>query len=203
MASAPSDAMVLARAGAAGSVGRDEVGRFELDLASIRDRALLDMEDGPVTPPYGANVDAVVKVLNDVVATEVVCWLRYRQHSTVAAGPDSGPVSRAFAEYADAELHHCLWLAQRVRELGGDPDLDPEHLRDRSVTEYRRYRATNLVGMLKENLIAERIVIQVYREIIRWLGDTDPTSRRLLEHVLADEEGHAAGLRDLLGDAGE
>jgi bacterioferritin len=159
------------------------------------------MEDGPVTAGYGANVDHVVKVLNDVVATEMVCWLRYRQHSITASGRDSGPVSAKLAEHADQELKHCLWAAERVSELGGEADLDPRHLSDRAMTDYRVYETTDLLGMLRENLIAERIVIQVYQEMIRWLGDTDVTSRRLVERILAEEEEHADDLRDLLRTA--
>lgn len=173
---------------------------FALDLAAIRERALLNLHDGPITAGYEADAVTVVNVLNEVVATEIVCALRYRQHAIVAAGIDRGPVAAEFAEHSEEELQHCLWVAERINQLGGTPDLDPGQLLNRSQTEYRVYPDTDLEAMLKENLVAERVVIQTYHEIIRWLGDRDPTTRRLMERILEQEEDHADDLRDLLGD---
>ena len=178
---------------------------LKLDMSTIRDRALLDLAEGPVTPTYGLNVEEVIKVLNDVIATEIVGWLRYQQHATVAAGAESTKVAGTFAEHASDELQHVLKFAKRVNELGGSPDFDPATLVSRSHTAYHVYIDTDLTGMLKENLLAERIVVQTYQEIIRWIGAGDPTSRRLFERILEQEEHHAGDLRQLLGtpvDAG-
>jgi len=172
--------------------------RFALDIATIRDHALLDMADGPVTQAYVADLSAVIAVLNDVLATELVCWLRYQQHAIVAAGIDHKQIAEQFADHAREELQHALSIAARINQLGGSPDFDPSSLACRSQTAYHTYHDTDLSGMLKENLIGERIVIQTYQQIIRWLGADDPTTRRLVERILEQEEEHAGDLRDLL-----
>lgn len=174
---------------------------FNDNLAAIQTSARSHLADGPVTTTYGADVAAVITVLNDVLATEIVCWLRYQQHAIVAAGVNSASVVSEFAEHAGEELQHAVSIAERIDELGGTPDLDPAGLVSRSRTEYRTFRDVDIEGMLIENLVAERIVIQIYRDIIKWLGDGDPTTRRLIERILESEEEHASDLVDLLGDA--
>jgi bacterioferritin len=171
---------------------------FTTDVKAIRDRARSHMENGPLTPAYEADSEEVVTVLNDVVATEIVCWLRYQQHALVASGIDRAPVAAEFIEHAAEEMQHALWAAGRISQLGGTPDLDPAQLVARSQTDYRVFDGTDLEGMIRENLEAERIVIQTYQEMVRWLGDKDPTTRRLLERILEQEEEHADDLRDLL-----
>jgi bacterioferritin len=174
---------------------------FRLDVEAIRDRARQHMDQGAVTETYGKDSDDVIGVLNDVVATEVVCWLRYIQHATVAASIDRYQVAAEFREHADEERDHLLRAAERVNQLGGQPDLNPEALTKRSHTSYATYDEQDLTGMLRENLEAERIVIQTYQELIRWLGNDDPTTRILMESILSDEEDHADDLNDLLGSA--
>lgn len=156
------------------------------------------MKDGPVTKDYGLDVDAVVDVLNQVVATEIVCYLRYTQHSIVATGIDRTQVAAEFTEHAAEERQHAERAAERISQLGGTPDLSPQAL-SRSDTGYVTCDGSDLQKMIEENLVAERIVISSYQEIIRWVGDGDPTTRRLMESILAEEEEHADDLTDLLG----
>ncbi|MFQ6142075.1 ferritin-like domain-containing protein [Streptomyces seoulensis] len=172
---------------------------FIVDVSRIRADARAKMEGGPVTETYGADRDRVVAVLNDVVATEVVCWMRYTRHAISATGIDRAQVSAEFSEHAKEEWDHALRAAERVSQLGGDPDFDPATLVERSHTEYTAIPDNELKQMLRSNLEAERIVIGVYQEIIRWLGDKDPTTRRLMESILEEEEEHADDLLDLLG----
>ncbi|HEY1332364.1 MAG TPA: ferritin-like domain-containing protein [Actinomycetota bacterium] len=169
---------------------------FQTDLEAIRERARSHMLDGPVTQDYRANRDQVIDVLNDVVATEIVCVLRYKRHQFTAAGLFAQPVAEEFRQHAAEEQAHMEMAAQRIVQLGGEPDLDPSGLPERSHTQY--VPGTTLVDMIKEDLVAERIVIQTYLEMIRWIGDTDPTTRRVLEQILEQEEEHADELRDLL-----
>jgi bacterioferritin len=171
---------------------------FQTDLAAIRERAREHMRDGPVTPDYGANKEEVIAVLNDVVATEIVCVLRYKRHQFTAVGLFAQPVAAQFAEHAAEEQRHMEMAAERIVQLGGEPNLDPRGLPERSHTEYSP--GTSLVDMVKEDLVAERIVIQSYMEMIRWIGDRDPTTRRVLEEILENEEDHADELRDMLAD---
>jgi bacterioferritin len=174
---------------------------FTLDVTRIREQTRQHMEQGPVTDTYGKDHRRVIDVLNDVVTTEVVCWLRYTQHAIVAAGIDREQVAAEFNEHAAEERDHLQRAAERVGQLGGQPDMDPESLAKRSHTPYQTFDDENLVGMLRENLNAERIVITTYQEIIRWLGQDDPTTRILMESILSDEEDHADDLNDLLGSA--
>jgi bacterioferritin len=174
--------------------------QFALDVSRIRARAREHMESGAVTPDNQTDPAEVVRVLQDVVATEIVCWMRYQRHAISAKGVNHKPVAAEFTEHAQAELEHALAVAERISQLGGEPDMSPEHLAERAQTEYRTFDDSDLVGMLKDNLVAERIVIQSYQEIIRWLGDGDPTTRRLLERILAEEEEHADDLSGLLGN---
>lgn len=173
--------------------------QFEMDVARIRTEARKQMEDGPVTESYAADKDRLIEVLNQVVATEVVCFLRYSQHAIAASGLDRAQVAAEFTEHAGEEMAHGLRAVERISQLGGVPDFDPATLAARSHTEYVTTEATDLTRMLQENLVAERIVITTYQEIIRWLGENDPTTR-LMESILEEEEEHADDLNDLLGN---
>jgi bacterioferritin len=173
---------------------------FSIDVAKIRERARQKMTDGPVTSGYKRSPDEVIGVLNDVLATEIVCWMRYSQHAISATGIDRAQVAAEFTEHADEERDHAMRAAERISQLGGDPDFNPETLATRSHTTYETFDDNDLKGMLQENLVAERIVIESYQEIIRWLGDGDVTTRRLMEDILAEEEDHADDIMDLLGN---
>jgi bacterioferritin len=172
---------------------------FVLDVTKIREESRKHMDAGPVTNTYRGAKDRLVEVLNDVVATELVCYLRYSQHAIAATGIQRAQVAAEFEEHAGEELQHGIWAAERVSQLGGEPDFDPATLTKRSHTEYVIPAESDLEGMLRENLVAERIVISTYQEIIRWIGEDDPTTRRLMEKILEEEEGHADDLNDLLG----
>lgn len=139
-------------------------------------------------------------MLNDVVASEIVCFLRYSQHVIAATGIERAQVAAEFTEHASQEMNHAMLVAERISQLGGEPDFDPATLMKRSHTQYSTTDPADLTQMLKENLFAERIVIASYHEIIRWIGDSDPTTRRIMERLLADEEEHADDLNDLLGN---
>lgn len=174
-------------------------GSFTADIAAIRERARQKMEQGPVTGSYGKDPDEVIAVLNEVLATEIVCWMRYSRHAIAATGINRAQVAGEFAEHAESERGHAMLAAERISQLGGEPDFDPATIAGRAHTAYETFADGDLEGMLRDNLTAERIVITTYQEIIRWLGDGDPTTRRLLEGILADEEEHADDLVDLLG----
>jgi bacterioferritin len=169
---------------------------FALDLDRIRTAARGNMAKGPVTETYGADVKRVIDVLNEVLATELVCVLRYRRHYFMAQGVHGPTVAAEFLEHANDEQHHADLAAERIVQLGGEPDFSPAVLHERSHTEY--IRGHGLRDMVEEDLIAERIAISTYTEIARWLGDADPTTRRVIEQLLADEEDHADDLRSLL-----
>ncbi|HEX3650525.1 MAG TPA: ferritin-like domain-containing protein [Pseudonocardiaceae bacterium] len=173
--------------------------QFEIDVTRIRENARAHMDAGPVTATYGADKPRLIEILNDVVATEVVCFLRYTQHAIAATGIDRAQVAAEFQEHATEEMRHGLRAAERISQLGGQPDFDPAKLAERAHTEYVTVDESDLARMLRENLVAERIVISSYQEIIRWIGDSDPTTRRLMESILAEEEKHADDLLDLLG----
>jgi bacterioferritin len=173
--------------------------QFELDVTRIREDARRHMEDGAVTKGNTVDTERLITILNEVVATEIVCFLRYTQHSIAATGLDRAQVAAEFTEHAAEEMQHGLKAAERVSQLGGSPDFDPTTLMSRAHTEYVEVDESDLTRMLQENLVAERIVITSYQEIIRWIGDTDPTTRRLMEEILAEEEEHADDLNDLLG----
>jgi bacterioferritin len=170
------------------------MGDFLTDVETLRKQARDEMEKGPVTSAYRADVDRVIEVLNAAMATETVCALRYRQHHFVATGLDAEPVAAEFLVHANEEQEHADRLAARIAQLGGKPDYDPDTLTDRSHSEYET--ADSLEQMIRENLVAERIAIASYTEIINWLGTDDPTTRRLFEDILAVEEEHAD---DLIG----
>jgi bacterioferritin len=175
------------------------VNQFALDITRIRDEARDHMAAGPVTVGNTVDVTRLIEVLNDVVATEVVCFLRYSQHAIAATGIDRIPVAEEFREHAGEEMQHGLRAAERINQLGGEPDFNPATLVRRAHTEYTTTPPGDLDRMIRENLVAERIVITTYQEIIRWIGDGDPTTRRLMEQILAEEEEHADDLNDLLG----
>jgi bacterioferritin len=172
---------------------------FSVDVAAIRDRARQKMDQGPVTEACGKDPADVIAVLNEVLATEIVCWMRYSRHAISASGIDRAQVSAEFTEHADEERQHAIWAAERITQLGGDPDFDPATLTKRAHTTYETFADDDLAGMLKENLAAQRIVITTCQEIIRWFGADDPTTRRLTEKILAEEEEHPDDILDLVG----
>lgn len=172
------------------------MGKFAADIASIRRRARQHMERGAVTESYRANVEEVIRVLNEALATELVCILRYKRHYFMATGIDAQPVAAEFLQHATEEQQHADEIAARITQLGGAPDFNPVGLAERSHAEYAE--GDTLVEMIEEDLVAERIAIESYSEIIRWLGSDDPTSRRMLEGILAMEEEHAEDLANML-----
>ncbi len=176
-------------------------GDFALDVDALRRRAREHMEAGAVTSGYQGSRETVLKLLNEALATEIVCVLRYKRDACMAAGIHGGPVAREFEEHAGEEQAHADRLAARIAQLGGDPNLDPEGLRTRSHSEYAA--GATLEAMIRENLVAERIAIDAYGQMIRYIGESDPTTRRLLEDILADEEEHAEDLADLLAQKKE
>src|SRR5438105_6873699 len=166
------------------------------DVATLRQRARAHIEEGAVTPGYGADRGTVVKMLNDALATETVCVLRYKRHYFMAQGLNSESVKEEFKEHADEEQGHADRIAERIVQLGGEPDLNPASLTARSHSEY--VEGTSLVDMIRENLVAERIAIESYREMIAYLHDKDPTTHRMMKDILAVEEEHADDLNSLL-----
>jgi len=173
---------------------------FLTDITTLRDRARRHIQQGAVTPGYHADREAVVKVLNEALATELVCVLRYKRHHAMARGIHAASVAAEFAQHATDEQGHADLIAERIVQLGGAPDYSPQGLATRSHTEY--VEGANLGDMIKEDLVAERIAIDTYGEIIRYLGDDDPTSRVMLEGILANEEEHADDLSSLLQEIG-
>ncbi|GHJ40103.1 ferritin-like fold-containing protein [Streptomyces sp. TS71-3] len=171
--------------------------QFAIDISRIREEARKHITRGPVTPANTSDVARLIDVLNQIVATEMVCYLRYTQNAIVAQGIDREQVAAMFREHADEELDHFRRVADRINQLGGSPDMDPASLVARSHTEYAAPPDTDLQGMIRENFVAERIVIETYTEIVRWIGESDPTSRRLIEDILEEEEEHADELNDL------
>jgi bacterioferritin len=169
---------------------------FKADIEEIRRRAREKMEDGAVTASYGADKTKVIDVLNDALATEIVCTLRYRNHYYMAQGIHSEGVAQEFLEHAQEEQGHADQIADRIAELGGNPNFNPEGLSTRSHAEYKE--CGTLDEMIREDLVAERIAIATYSEIIRWLANDDPTTRRIIESILAKEEEHADDLAKLL-----
>ena len=173
---------------------------FKADIEEIRRRAREKMEDGAVTAFYKADREKVIDVLNEVLATEVVCTLRYKNHYFMAKGIHSEAVAQEFLEHAQEEEQHADLVADRIAELGGDPNYSPEGLMMRSHSEYKE--CESLEDMIREDLVAERIAIATYSEIVRWLGNDDPTTRRTIESILAKEEEHADDLSKLLARLG-
>jgi bacterioferritin len=154
------------------------------------------MEKGAVTENYKADLKAVVKVLNEVLATEIVCVLRYKRHYYMAAGINSDGAKAEFLQNANEEQQHIDWIATRITQLNGEPNFNPDGLASRSHSEYTE--GTDVISMLKEDLYAERIAIESYSEIVRWLGDDDSTTKKLMVEILKVEEEHAEDLKTLL-----
>jgi bacterioferritin len=169
---------------------------FLTDVKTLRARAREHIEEGAVTASYGGEAETAIRVLDDALATEIVCVLRYKLHHFVAKGIHAGPVADEFLEHANEEQAHADRIAQRIVQLGGTPNMAPDGLLARSHTEY--VATDNLVQMIRENLIAERIAIDTYREIAAYFAPFDPTSRTMIEEILAEEEEHADDLADLL-----
>lgn len=161
------------------------------------DAARKSLNDGAITPAYGPHRDGVVKLLNGALATELVCVLRYKRHYFMASGMSSAPIAQEFLVHADAESGHADRIAGRIVQLGGEPDFSPATLLQRSHADYDE--SNDLQTMVRVNLIAERIAVEAYRQMIVLIGDKDPTTRRMLEDILADEEEHANELKDWLG----
>ena len=170
---------------------------FLTDIKTLRERARQHIEKGAVTEGYKADRETVIKVLNEALATEIVCVLRYRRHYFMASGINTDSVAAEFLQHSNDEQGHADQIAQRIVQLGGAPNLNPEGLLTRSHAEY--VEGETLTDMIKEDLVAERIAIDSYREIVQYLGNDDPTSRRLMETILAVEEEHADDLVSLLG----
>ncbi len=170
--------------------------QFVQDVEELRQRAIRRIEDGPITRAYGVDTDRAITILNEALATEIVCVLRYMHHYFMATGVHGRAVANEFKEHADAERDHADQIAERIQQLGGKPDFSPQTLLQRSVSQY--VEGETLGDMIREDLIAERIVIEVYTDMIRFFGNDDPTTRVMLEGILKDEEEHANDLVDLL-----
>jgi bacterioferritin len=175
---------------------KEKYGDFTTDIEEIRRRARQHIECGAVTEGYKANRETVIRVLNEALATEIVCVLRYKRHHYMAAGIHAQAVADEFLEHAKEEQEHADQIAERITQLGGEPDFSPEGLLTRSHSEY--VEGTSLLDMIREDLVAERIAIESYSEIVRYLGNNDPTSRRVMEEILAKEEEHADDLKKLI-----
>jgi bacterioferritin len=180
--------------------GSKPVSPFLADIQEIRRRARSHIMTGAVTAGYRADLNTVVRLLNEALATELVCTLRYRRHYYMATGIHAQAVAQEFLEHANEEQEHMDRIAERITQLGGSPDFSPEGLLSRSHSEY--VEGNDLHSMIQEDLVAERIAIDSYAEIIRYLGDDDPTTRRIMEDILAREEEHAEELRSLLETMG-
>ncbi len=173
-----------------------QTGAFVADLETIRKRARQHLEQGAVTNNYEGEVERAIALLNEAVATEIVCVLRYKYHAVMAVGLASESVRAEFAEHAAEEEQHLDWLAERINQLGGKPNLNPQGLLSRASSEY--VEGDTLCDMIRENLVAERIAVEVYRGMVRYFADKDPTTRRLLERILEKEEEHASDMHDLM-----
>ena len=169
---------------------------FVKDMEAIRRRAERKIEEGAVTESYRGDVEHTISILNEALATEIVCVLRYMHHYFMATGVHGSSVADEFKEHADAERGHADQIAERIQQLGGKPDFNPKSLLQRSVSQY--VEGETLADMIREDLIAERIVIEVYQEMVRHFANNDPTTRHMIEEILADEEEHASDLSDLL-----
>ena len=174
------------------------MGDFLTDVETLRKRARANIEHGAITEGYGADRKRVIDVLNSVLATELVCVLRYKRHFFTAQGINAASVAAEFKQHADEEQGHADLVAERIVQLGGEPDFSPQGLATRSHSEYDQ--STDLLAMVREDLVAERVAIESYQEIVRWLGNDDPTTRRVIEEILAVEEEHAEDLLSILQD---
>jgi len=172
------------------------MGDFLTDVETLRKRARENIELGAITDGYGADRKRVIDVLNGVLATELVCVLRYKRHFFTAQGINAAAVAEEFKQHAAEEQGHADKVAERIVQLGGDPDFSPQGLATRAHSEYDQ--STDLLAMVREDLVAERVAIESYQEIVRWLGNDDPTTRRVIEEILAVEEEHAEDLVSIL-----
>src|SRR5438445_13386494 len=172
------------------------MGDFLTDVETLRKRARENIEQGAITDGYGADRKRVIDVLNGVLATELVCVLRYKRHYFTAQGINAASVAAEFKQHAEEEQGHADAVAERIVQLGGEPDFSPQGLATRSHSEYDA--STDLLQMVREDLVAERVAIASYQEIVRWLDDGDPTTRRLMEPILATEEEHADDLLTII-----
>jgi bacterioferritin len=181
---------------------QDRTGKTEFlsDVKELRRRARQHLDAGAVTPGYAADRDTVLKLLNTALATEIICVLRYRRHYFTASGIHAQAVAEEFLEHAQEEQAHADQLAQRIIQLGGAPDFNPDGLSARAHSEY--VEVDDLAAMIEENLVAERIAIESYTEMVHYIGDTDPTTRRIAEEILAKEEEHADELLTLIEGMG-
>ncbi|MGD0106721.1 MAG: ferritin-like domain-containing protein [Rhodopila sp.] len=166
------------------------------DVKTLRERARTHLSSGVVSTTYGGDVKKTIDILQTVLATEIVCVLRYTMHAVTATGISSEAVKAEFAQHAKEEQAHMMAVAERIDQLGGTPNFNPEGLATRSASQYAE--GENLVDMIKENLIAERLAVDHYRELIRYFGDDDPSTRVMLEGILSVEEEHATDMHDLL-----
>ncbi len=169
---------------------------FLSDVQTLRDRARQNLSEGVVTKSYHGDVNKTIEILQSVLATEIVCVLRYTMHAVTATGIASEAIKAEFAEHAKEEQEHMMAVAERIDQLGGTPNFNPEGLATRSASQYKE--GENLVDMIRENLIAERIAVDHYRELIRYFGDDDPATRVMLQGILSVEEEHASDMLDLL-----
>jgi bacterioferritin len=181
-----------------GQSGQQPAGQqpFLTDVKALRERARQNLDDGALGSNYIGDVSKAIEILQSVLATEIVCVLRYTQNAITATGLSSEGVKKEFAEHAEEERQHLHMVAERINQLGGEPNLNPEGLLTRSASQYSQ--GGSLVDMIKENLIAERIAVDHYRELIRYFGDNDPGTRNMLEDILRVEEEHADDMHDLL-----
>ena len=175
-------------------------GEFTADIERIRREAREHIERGAITNTYGADRERVIDVLNTVLATELVCVLRYKRHYYMASGLNAGPVAAEFLQHATDEQGHADQVATRITQLDGEPNFNPDGLAERSHADY--VEGDTLLDMAREDLVAERIAIGSYQEIVRWLGDGDPTTRGLIESILAVEEEHAEDMLNILQELG-
>ncbi|ANC05219.1 bacterioferritin [Pseudomonas putida] len=166
------------------------------DINTLRQRARQHVEQGAVTEGYNADRETIIRLLNESLATELVCTLRYKRHYFMASGIKASVAAEEFLEHANQESEHADKLAERIVQLGGEPDFNPDNLSKNSHAQY--VAGSNLKEMVLEDLVAERIAIDSYREIIQYIGDKDPTTRRIFEDILAQEEEHADDMSDLL-----
>ena len=175
-------------------------GEFRADIERIRSEARVHIEQGAITDAYGADRERVIDVLNTVLATELVCVLRYKRHYYMASGLNAAPVAAEFLQHATDEQGHADQVAMRITQLDGEPNFNPDGLAGRSHADY--VEGDTLLDMAREDLVAERIAIGSYQEIVRWLGDGDPTTRGLIESILAVEEEHADDMLNILQELG-
>jgi bacterioferritin len=183
-----------------GNGNKSKEGPFLLDIKKIRQRAREHMEKGAVTRGNTSDTTQVLKILNEALATEIVCVLRYKRHQYMASGIHAQAIAQEFAKHASEEQGHADMIAERITQLDGEPDFNPKGLATRSHSEY--VEGKTIVDMIREDLVAERIAIETYSEIVRYLGNKDPSSRQMMEKILAMEEEHAEDMKTLLETVG-